>query len=123
MPFEHNEHERKTHKYAKLVLDISQNGYNCIQTPTKEFLRYFPPSLPNRVSHLKNTSIRLPSSLTIPSGMLATNQPGGPRTNLTSNCNCSLGISGQVRKNLFKSLTSYYCHPHQNCEPMHKTDI
>ena len=32
VPFEHNifkAHERKTHKYADLVLDISQNGYNC----------------------------------------------------------------------------------------------
>ena len=32
VPFEHNiskAHERKIHKYADLVLDISQNGYNC----------------------------------------------------------------------------------------------
>ena len=32
VPFEHyiyKAHERKTHKYANLVLDISQNGYNC----------------------------------------------------------------------------------------------
>ena len=35
VPFEHNiskAHERKTHKYADLVLDISQNGYNCSLT-------------------------------------------------------------------------------------------
>ena len=59
-----------------------------LQTPTNEFLRYFPPSKPNHLSHSKKTSIRLPSSLAIPSGMLATNHPGGPQTNLTFNCNC-----------------------------------
>ena len=59
-----------------------------LQTPTKEFLKYFLPSKPNHLSHSKKTSVRLPSSLAIPSGMLATNHPGGPQSNLTSNCSC-----------------------------------
>ena len=50
-----------------------------LQTPTKEFLKYFLPSKPNHLSHSKKTSVRLPSSLAIPSGMLATNHPGGHR--------------------------------------------
>ena len=89
VPFEHNiskAHERKTHKYADLVLDISQNGYNCNLTcieigshglVTPEIfcsIKAIPPeSLKKDLS-----KIAILSSYTI-SGMLATNHPGGHR--------------------------------------------
>ena len=51
------------------------------------FQRYFCSSKPNSKSLKKNLR-KLPSSLSIPYGMLATNHPGGLQTNLTSSYNC-----------------------------------
>ena len=64
-----------------------------LQKPIKGYRRYFLSSKPNHQSHSKKTSVRLQSSLAIPSGMLATNHPGGLQTSLTSNYNCFLVIA------------------------------
>ena len=87
VPFEQNiskAHKRKAHKYADLVLDISKNGYNCNLACIEislhgldDFWDFFFLSKPNNLNHSIKASVRLASSLPIPSGMLTTNPPGG----------------------------------------------
>ena len=103
VPFEHNiskAHERKTHKYADMVFDISQTGYNCnltcieigsrgLVTPetNKSISEIFSSIKAKPPKSLKKylSKIAILSSYTI---WYARHEPSwGPQTNLTSNCN------------------------------------
>ena len=103
VPFEHyisKAHELKTHKYADLVLDISQNGYNCNLTCIEIGSRgLVTPDTNKRVSEIFSSikakspkslkkdlsNIAILSSYTI---WNARHEPSwGPQSNLTSNCN------------------------------------
>ena len=110
VPFERNipkAHERKTHKYADLVLDISQNGYNCNLTCIEIGSRgLVTPETNKRISEIFSSikakppkslkkelsKIAILSSYTI---WNARHEPswgggGGVLTNLTSSCNFCL---------------------------------